>query len=277
MLSRAATPALFLAFLLATDLFAAMGELELRVVDQQTGRPLAVRMYVWNAQGRPRKVRSQPTFADHFVFQGRVILRLPPGEYTFRVERGCEYPEQTGHFLIRSAARDNKSLQMERFVCMRDQGWLSADLLVRRPAAQYPLWAASEDLDLLAPVETTGPPAVNKSPPPANTEAIVLAAPVWEGERQQFALFNVDRASVPELPSEDPSSSGRLLQYARGNPDAVCVAADIRASDLPMWLASERLDAVVVMRPADATSRLPEERLQPDASRFPGAGPRTVP
>lgn len=261
---------LLLFALFAPRVSAAVGELELRVIDPQTEKPVTVRMHLWNAKGVPRKVRGQPNFNDHFVFHGRVVLRLPPGEYRFRIERGLEYLEQSGNFLIRSGARDHKSLEMSRFVNMRDLGWLSADLFVRRPASHYPAWAASEDLNVLLPME---PFAVDKTSGARQSQpspVTVLPAPLWDGYRHQLAVCNVDRAPDSEFLTSSFSSSGRLLKFARGQRDAVCVAADVRAIDLPMWVASQRLDAVVTMRPAEKSLDVSEAVLPQDVSRFPG-------
>ena len=45
------------------------GELELHVVDDKTGKPLACRMHLKNVRGRPRKAPKMPFLEDHFTFQ----------------------------------------------------------------------------------------------------------------------------------------------------------------------------------------------------------------
>ena len=98
----------------STPLLAAGGKLELIVVDAETGQPVPCRIHLKNAAGKPQRVRGLPFFQDHFVFPGKVTLRLPRGTYTFELERGKEYPVQTGHFVINDHADDTKRVEMRR-------------------------------------------------------------------------------------------------------------------------------------------------------------------
>ena len=65
--------------------FAVGGELELNVVDDGTGQPMAVRMYLKDQRGRIRKPPRVPFWKDHFVFAGQIVLELPEGRYTFEL------------------------------------------------------------------------------------------------------------------------------------------------------------------------------------------------
>jgi hypothetical protein len=67
------------------------GQLELTVVDKETGSPIASRMHLKTAIGRPRLVKDTPFWDDHFVVPGKIVLRLPLGNYSFEIERGPEY------------------------------------------------------------------------------------------------------------------------------------------------------------------------------------------
>ena len=66
-------------------LWAANGQLKLIVVDDDTGRPIPCRMHLVNAAGRPRRVKGQPFWRDHFVFPGKIDLKLPVGSYRFEL------------------------------------------------------------------------------------------------------------------------------------------------------------------------------------------------
>ena len=250
--------------------FAALGELELRVVDRDTvGRSPCGCTFGLQRGCRAKSGASQIS-ATTLCFMDESFCGCRLGSTDSAFERGCEYLEQTGNFLIRSAARDNKTLEIKRFVSMRDQGWLAADLFVRRPASQYAVWAASEDLDLLLPVEAPAPRHSGDLQPQREWEARILPAPLWDANGQLLALCNFDHQQKPELLSDDLTRSGSLLKLARGMSEAVCVAADVRAIDLPMWVASNRLDAVVVMQPEFESPSQSTEVVTPDGSRFPG-------
>jgi len=122
------------------------GRLELTVVDRDTGRPIACRMHLKNAAGKPRRAGKAPFWHDHFVFDGKIVLELPVGQYTFELERGPEYLNRLGHFTIENFADDQKQVDLGRFIDMAAKGWWSGDLDVRRRGAEIELLMAAEDL-----------------------------------------------------------------------------------------------------------------------------------
>ncbi|MEE8451868.1 MAG: hypothetical protein V3R99_08135 [Thermoguttaceae bacterium] len=125
---------------------AATGQLEITVVDRETGRPIACRMHLKSANGRPRKAGRMPFWHDHFVIPGSVTLRLPLGNYTFDIERGPEYTARSGYFTINNFADDTKQVDLGRFVDMSAHGWWSGDLHIRRRLPDVELLMAAEDL-----------------------------------------------------------------------------------------------------------------------------------
>lgn len=129
------------------------GEFEIRVIDESTKKPIAVRMHLLDSRGRPVKPPKMPFWKDHFVFYDTIVLDLRPGRYTFEIERGPEYPVRTGNFVIERGATDNQVVTMKRFVDMRKEGWYSGDLHIHRPPKDIPLLMQAEDLDI-APVIT---------------------------------------------------------------------------------------------------------------------------
>ncbi|HUG71658.1 MAG TPA: hypothetical protein VMM76_28195, partial [Pirellulaceae bacterium] len=67
------------------------GEVELTVTDKETGEEVAVRMHLKDSRGRPVLPRGAVAWKDHFVFDGKIVLKLRAGAYTFELERGPEY------------------------------------------------------------------------------------------------------------------------------------------------------------------------------------------
>ena len=108
------------------------GRLEVRVVDKDGGQPLAARMHLKDVKGKPVKPPKVPYWKDHFVFDGSITLELPPGTYTFEMETGPEYRTQTGYFQLERGAEDTKTVEMNRFVEMKKEGWWSGDLHIHR-------------------------------------------------------------------------------------------------------------------------------------------------
>jgi len=156
------------AVLCARTLWAADGVLELNVVDRDSSQPLAVRMHLKNAAGKPVLPPKTAAFHDHFAFADKISLKLPTGNYTFEIERGPEYLWRQGNFRIDTFANDSKTIDLKRFADLSKEGWWSGDLDVRRPLEQMELLLQAEDLHV-APVTTwwNGKSDL-KSPPPAD-------------------------------------------------------------------------------------------------------------
>jgi hypothetical protein len=144
--------------LVAPRIHAREGQLELSVVDRDTGKLIAVRVHMQNVATR-RSVRPPgvPVLGDHFVFYDKIKLKLPIGTYKFVMERGPEYLVRTGHFTINNYADDRKTVDMKRFVDMAAEGWYAGDLDVYRREPQLEQLMQAEDLyvAMLAAAKTT--------------------------------------------------------------------------------------------------------------------------
>ncbi len=162
------------------------GQLEIKVVDHDTGEPLACRIHLTNQAGRVQKPPKVPFWHDHFVIDGSLTLKLPKGIFNFVVERGPEYLNVTGHFEILDNAQDKKTIKLRRFVDMSKEGWWSGDLEVERPQKELDLLMRADDLhvgrtgtDLGQPqrFEQDCPAAVSRSRKPSRREAAGRRSP----------------------------------------------------------------------------------------------------
>lgn len=125
---------------------ASTGQLELTVVDKDTGRPIACRMHLTGPGKRPRRPDGVPYWHDHFALPGKILLKLPLGQYSFVLERGLEYLDMKGRFAINVFADDSKRIELRRFVDMAADGWWSGDLDVRRPVRDIGPLMEADDL-----------------------------------------------------------------------------------------------------------------------------------
>ena len=228
------------------------GEVEIQVVDSMTKQPVAVRMHLKDARGRSIQPPNVPFWKDHFVFPGKIILSLSPGNYTFEMERGPEYRIRTGYFIIEPNASDNKQVEMQRFVNMKQEGWWSGDLHIHRAEKEIPLLMQAEDLHI-APVITwwnkNNPWTSKAIPTPvlktAGTDRYyhLLAG---EDERQGGALlfFNLKQPlPITDAQPEYPSSADFLLA-AKKLPNAHVDVEKPFWWDVPMWIASKQVDSI---------------------------------
>jgi hypothetical protein len=249
-----ARAALLLAVLVgcASEARAAEGELTLSVVDRDSGRLIPCRMHLKNAAGVARKVPGLPFWRDHFVFPGKVTLKLSPGNYTFLIERGPEYARRTGYFRIQDHAQDEKVVDLARAVDMAADNWWSGELHIHRSLKDIELLMQAEDLHV-APVITwwnkksqwTG----GRFPPQTVTQFDgnrFYDLMGGEDERGGGALmyFNMDRPlEITAAEREHPSAMEFLLQ-ARRRPEAWVDVEKPFWWDVPVWLASGLVDSV---------------------------------
>lgn len=136
-----------LIFGLLSSVFAVQkGEFTLKIVDEETNRPLPCRVTIRNEKGVVRKAAEVPFLYDHFVMPGEVFLDWPLGTYPLTIERGFEYLPRTGHFVLNTFAKDSKTETLKRFVNLSEKGWWSGDLMVMRDLHDAELLMLADDL-----------------------------------------------------------------------------------------------------------------------------------
>lgn len=190
------------------------GQLEIEVVDIATGKPIPARMHLQNTRKRPVKLNAPNTaeFGGHFYIDGQLTLPLRRGQFTFEIDAGPEYRTQTGHFEIDRHADDTKRIEMTRFADLAQEGWYAADLDVTRPERDMPLILRAESLQDVRTADFA--------------TMLGLGAGDW-GLGKKFTNT-----------SPDPSPQRTVPR------DKVSIASIPYAWNLPVWLASGKLDAV---------------------------------
>jgi hypothetical protein len=229
----------------------AEGTLNLTVVDADSRQPIACRMHLKDSAGKPVQAPRLPFFHDHFVFPGNVTLTLPPGAYTFEIERGPEYANLAGSFTIVDAAEDAKEMALRRVVDMAGEGWWSGELHVHRPAKDIELLMQAEDLHV-APVITWWNQRsewTNSAPPKQplvrfdqNRFYHLLAG---EDEREGGALLLLNLAeplAIATRNREHPSPM-EFLKQAKAAGGWVDIEKPFWW-DVPIWLASGQVDSI---------------------------------
>lgn len=213
------------------------GQLEIEIVDGETGQPLAARMHLTNARGRPVKLDlpGAARFADHFYIDGHATLPLRVGQYKFELETGPEYRTRSGHFEIQRHADDTERVEMHGFANLAKEGWWAGDLDVPRTVAGLELVMRAEGLSYVP------------------TAAWQYAGGHWRDVSNPFGKkAAADTMNEPGLLAFDlekpldvqgassPLAAIRAVRQAGGH----AVARTPFAWDLPVWLASGDLDAI---------------------------------
>jgi hypothetical protein len=248
----------------------AAGRLELRAVDKDTGKPLAVRVHFQNGQGkpyRPAKVKGGIVAGDHIVFAEKLVLDLPNGRYSFTMEHGPEYRVMNGHFDIQNFADDSQTIELTRFCDMAQEGWFSGDLDVQQPELKIKTLMQTEDLHVtpLITWSNNKSPWDNRAPPKQavtqfdESYFFSVMGGQWTTPGNTLRLFRLDRPV--ELPSElNAALSGDkkvsaalgslplipLVEQARREHGAWIDAGTPFARDLPIWIAAGLVDSLQV-------------------------------
>lgn len=189
-----------------------------QVVDAESGKLIPSRVYIQSERGswhfpvsnggtavayrksrsdNPRSVEMHTTLsADPFS------LELPPGKYTFTIERGKEY-----HAERRDVTVDKQPLELtfrlRRWVDMAKLGWYSGDTHVHRSLDELPNLMLAEDLNVAFPLldwtreAFVSPQAARKEPfqdaAPQATQ--IDATHVYYSRNTEYELFTVHRKS----------------------------------------------------------------------------------
>jgi len=227
------------------------GELKLAVVEAASDRPLPCRVHLKDSGGRPQRAGDLPFWRDHFVCDGKVAIKLPPGKYTYEIERGPEYEVAAGSFVLGKSATLLKTVKLKRLVDMKREGWWSGELHVHRPQEEIELLMRAEDLHV-APVITWWNRRnlwAKRAPPKKllvrfdGDRFYRLMAGEDEREGGALMFFNLQRPlGIAGATREYPSPMKYLLAAKRRG-----AWVDIEKPfwwDVPVWLASGKVDSI---------------------------------
>lgn len=258
------------------------GELEIQAVDRDTGKPLAVRMMLKDARGKPVRVPKVPYWHDHFVFDGSLVLELAPGAYTFEIEHGPEYKVRYGNFQLERDSRDTKVVDVHRVVDMRKEHWYAGDLHLTREPAELELLMRAEELDVVGDVTSWNKKSLfEKKAKPA--EATVRTADNrWQylfGARDERAgaslLFHKlsEPLALEDAGKEFPGPLA-IAQKAREQSGVHVSARSALLWDLPMLIAAGQVDSLIIasetMQREEAGKEFSWEKPL-DSKLYPGA------
>ena len=224
--------------------------LELSVVGED-GKALPCRIHLADKDGKPQRAPGLPFWRDHFVCDGPVRLQLPPGSYTYAIERGPEYRRQTGKVDLTVEGKV-LSLRLKRLSHLARDGWYSGDLHVHRSLDDARLLMRAEDLHV-APVitwwnnrnrwkgrEVPDDLLVNFD---GNRYYHVMAG---EDEREGGALlyFNLPKPLTITGSSREYPSPMKFVAAARRHRGAWIDIEKPFWWDVPVWLASGQVDSI---------------------------------
>jgi hypothetical protein len=258
------------------------GQLQINVIDRDSGKSLDCRMHLKNAAGKPVKPEGVALYwNDHFVVPGKLSLKLPLGKYTFDMERGPEYLTRHGEFQIDDFADDAKQVDLKRFIDMSAQGWWSGDLDVRRKVNDAQTLMSAEDLHLAEIVTWRNDKSEwTKQPAPKNPLScfdgnFCFQQMAGSCSRSGTELLLLNLASPwKQAGSGQPFFDVKSLRAAREKTNLWIDVARPYAWDLPMLAAADLADSIQVVNGnfrRDSLLANEGDGKPRDAKKFPGS------
>ena len=159
----------FFALIALTSDFAQGATLQGRVVDAESGAPLAARVYLQNAAGDWLFVSSATTNGSALPYQEQWVpmsgsverhttvsahpfqVELPPGEYNLEIERGKEFFPLRTRITI-GVESIEQTFRLKRWINLSKRGWFSGETHVHRRFSELPNVMLAEDLNVAFPV-----------------------------------------------------------------------------------------------------------------------------
>jgi hypothetical protein len=188
------------------------------VVDADTGQPLACRLYLQAEKGAwyfpksaspagtaipyQRKIANHPNSVEmHTSLSAHpFLIDLPPGKYTFTIERGKEYFPLSQQIKMEGEPVQT-TFRLRRWINMSRRSWYSGDTHVHRPIDELPNLLKAEDLNVAFPLTSwvteafASPRTAAKSTrtPLAPTVVAVDATHVYYPVNTEYEIFTVGR------------------------------------------------------------------------------------
>ncbi len=256
-----------------TNAWGVGGTLTLKLEEEATGDPTIARVELFRGadppgpQARQMPIRRTVSAGIGVVVDRQVNLELPDGPYRFRVIRGPEYRVVSGVFTLEKTSLDEKTVPLPRMVNMAEEGWLSGDCCVAPSSSSLPLRMAAEDLHVAAVLGDR--PA--KPIPGRDADQPIEHPPLWirtdATHHHGLVFYGLDSESADAVTSIDHSTAALVAAKNSPGGDAVRVAIENPfAWELPVWLASEKVDGVFLM---GDWLRLDKTVWHPDEGRSP--------
>lgn len=235
------------------------GKLRLRVLDEETGTPVAARMTLFRSSGKPAPMRRSVPAGIGAAIDGQIDINLPADTYHFTLSRGPEYHEVRGTFVLNENSDEEKTVRIPRIVVMESENWIAGDPLASIPLEDCNARARAEDLHVVG-LAGTNENTENKVAEETKELASPEPLPGIRTDLQRGTGNASDLLLVGLEPQLDEKTRLRLEMAGKTGPSSDflheasashgsgrLVILNSMAWDLPIWVASQQIDGIVVL------------------------------
>lgn len=230
----------------------AKGSLFVDFIEKDSHEPLTCRVKIQDYRGKDVRARGVLAERGWNLVEERLEFRGQPGDYKYQAFHGPQFSAASGGFTLDRNASGEDLVALPRHCDLAKEGWIGGDLLASVPAEKSRRWLPAEDLQMAVIVS-------EQSVPPEPPQRLDAPNGRWI-DQHSYQDTRVGSGGLvihhwlppATVPKSLPSS--RLLVIAKPNdPEehpAPPVHAEIQklwARDVPIWLASGRIDSIQLL------------------------------
>lgn len=237
------------------------GKVSVDILEEESGEPLICRVEIVDPKGRFQKARGGLFQNGWNLVESPLDYRGRPGDYTYSVHHGPEFSAASGGFTLDRQSEGIDVLQLPRHADLASEGWFGGDLLSWINPTQAMKWLPAEALKMTVAVSDEFVAANASSNSPEEDSANLSGYRVDDGthwvesksyldSRPGSGLLLHHWMPPAEVPSDVPSSRLLLMAKEHAGDSRFPVHAEIQklwARDVPIWLASDRIDSVQLL------------------------------
>lgn len=239
---------------------------KLEILDKDSN-PLPCRIHLTDEKGKSWFPDHLPNWKDHFVCDGNAELELPDGRYILEIERGPEYERWKREFKVDEKLSLPVQVQLNRIAHLNQEGWYSGDLHVHRPVEQIELLMKAEDLNVAPVITWWNERNLWKGRELPNRNLVrfdrnrFYDLMAGEDEREGGALlyFHLKKPLKITGSTREYPSPMKFLLEAREHPGAWVDIEKPFWWDVPIWLASGKVDSIGLANNHMCRSRMYED------------------
>ncbi len=235
------------------------GEIEIRLVEAKIDQPLACRVQLRNSSGNSVKPKSLDNVGAWSLVDSKLAYRGRPGDYDYEIYHGPEFGPARGRFTLDKKSEAFDTIELPRYADLASEGWLGGDMLSFLPPDRTARWLRAEELFWAASVSD---PTSSKS----TEKAADVATPEWNpsssfiDKRAGSGLIfhhwhpglmgdtaTESSAEFETTPSSKLIVAAKKHQNENADHPVHVEVQKLWARDLPVWLASGRVDSVQLL------------------------------
>ncbi|MEM7397050.1 MAG: hypothetical protein AAF492_32385, partial [Verrucomicrobiota bacterium] len=135
-----------------------------RVIDVDSEKPLAVRLYIEDAEGKYylaeseggqavpyEKLRGESSEVHTCLSAHPFVCKVPPGRYSLTVERGKSWLPETMTIELQDRSVD-LTLKLKQWIDLEQMGWYSGDTHTHRLISELPTILLADNLNVALPL-----------------------------------------------------------------------------------------------------------------------------